>query len=354
MARYWVGGATGFLGSHLVRALLDGGHEVAAISRGGGKVHGVTVQAVDVLDRGAVERSAQGVQGAFLATGKVSRDPNDAEELYRANVLGTRSALAGLRAAGVPRVVYASTSGTIAIGTDPDEVFDESSPTPLEHIARWGYYRSKYYAEDEALEANHPGFEVVVVNPSLLLGPGDLHGSSTTDVRRFLDGEVLATPRGGLSFVDVRDAAEAMCAAMERGRAGHRYLLSAANLTVEAFFARLERLTSVKAPVMRLPKSRGAAVGLTNLFSNVVKAIGGEPPVDSASVDMAQHYWYVDARKAMTELGFSPRDPADTLRDTVEDLVLRGVAHPRRTALDEAAPALGARVASLLGTGNAE
>jgi dihydroflavonol-4-reductase len=333
MARYWVGGATGFLGSHLVRALIDGGHDVVAVSRGGGEIHGVSVQKVDILDPERVAASARGVDGAFLVAGKVSRSPEDAEELHRANVLGTRAALAGLRSAGVRRVVHASTSGTIAVSTEA-HVADESSPAPLELLARWPYYRSKYHAELEALEANTPAaFEVVVVNPSLLLGPGDLRASSTGDVRRFLDGEILATPRGGIALVDVRDAARGMALAMERGAPGERYLLSAANLSIAAFFGRLERITGVPAPAVRLPRSPALAVGVTELFGRAVKAIGGELPMDSISVELGQHYWYCDAAKAIRDLGFSPRDVTDTLRDTVEDLVLRGVAHPRHGGL---------------------
>ncbi len=303
--RYWVGGATGFLGAHLVERLVLTGHEVVGVARGGGTVAGVTVESLDVLDADAVARSAAGADGAFLATGRVSRDATDAEELHRANVLGTRSALAGLVKAGVGRVVYASTSGTIAIATEPD-VADETTPAPLEHLARWPYYRSKYYAELDALETT--GIDVVVVNPSLLLGPGDLRGSSTSDVRRFLDGEVLAAPRGGIAVVDVRDVAAAMLAAQERGRPGERYLLNGANLTVPAFLDRLERISGVRAPAAVLPRSRGLAVGATKLFGKAMKAIGGELPMSVESVEMAQYFWYCDSGKAMRELGFAPRD----------------------------------------------
>jgi dihydroflavonol-4-reductase len=328
VANYWVGGATGFLGAHVTSCLLADGHRVVPIARGAGEVHGVRVVPVDVLDASEVEASARGTDGAFLLTGKVSRDPADAEELYRANVLGTRSALAGLRAAGVRRVVVASTSGTIALSKEP-RTFDENGEPPRELIARFPYYRSKYFAELDALEANQPGFEVVVMNPSLLLGPGDLRDSSTEDVRKFLAGDVLAVPRGGLAFVDVRDAARAFVSAMDRGRPGQRYLVSAANLTVEAFLRRLERLTDVPAPRMPLPRSSGLAVEATRLFTSVVKAICGQAPVDPVSVEMAQYFWYCDSRKAIDELGFSPRDPMETLRDTVDDLVLRGVVLPR-------------------------
>lgn len=327
--RYWVGGATGFLGSHVVKALVADGHDVVPVSRSGGEVAGVRVLPVDVLDAAGVAESASGVDGAFLATGKVSRDPADAEELHRLNVVATRNALRGLKDAGVRRVVYASTSGTIAVSGAP-RLSDETDPPPLELIAKWPYYRSKYYAELEALEANDPPkFEVVVVNPSLLLGPGDLRGSSTKDVEKFLNGDILAVPRGGLAFVDARDAARGMVSAMEKGRAGERYLVSGTNLTVHAFLERLERLTGVPGPKLPLPRSRDVAVFATDLFNRVVRAVGGEPPVDRTSVDLGQHFFYVDSGKAERELGFSPRDPTETLFDTVADLVARGAAFPR-------------------------
>ena len=348
--RYWVGGATGFLGSHVVKCLRDAGHEVVLASRSGGEVAGIPVSRVDVLDADRVAESARGTDGAFLVTGKVSRDAADAEELHRTNVLGTRSALAGIGKAGVRRVVYVSTSGTIAISDRADHVATEADPPPLEHLSRWPYYRTKYHAELEALEANlPPAFEVVIVNPSLLLGPGDTRGSSTGDVRKFLEGEILATPRGGLALVDVRDAAAATAAAMEHGAAGERYILSAANLSLAAFFDRLARVSGVPAPRLALPRSPVLSAELTRLFGRAVRAIGGEPPMDAASVEMGQHYWYCDAGKAMHALGFMPRDVTDTLRDTVEDLVSRGVAHPRAGLYAEGAvPAPGRSGTDLL------
>lgn len=328
--RFWVAGATGFLGSHLVRTLWARGHQVTAVSRGGGRVDDLPVQTVDVLDADAVAESARGADGAFLATGRVLRGQKGAEELYRLHVTGTRSALLGLARAGVPRVVVASTSGTIAVSTDPKAVANETTPTPLELIARWPYYRTKLYAEREAREANRPPeFEVVLVNPSLLLGPGDLRESSTGDVRRFLDGSTPATPSGGLSFVDARDAALGMLLAFERGHAGERYILNARNLTVAAFFKHLERISGVPAPVLSLPNSRALAVGLSRLYVKAVRSLGGEPPVDEDSLELSQYFWYCDASKAESQLGWSARDPGETLRETVEDLVQRGVVVPR-------------------------
>jgi len=332
LKRLWIGGATGFLGAHLVRVLKAQGHELVLASRSGGEVEGLSVQAVDVLDPAAVAASARGCEGAFLATGKVSRDRDAGEELHRAHVLGTRSALAGLRDAGVRRVVVASTSGTVAVSGDASQIADESARVPLELVALWPYYRTKLYAEREALEANCAEFEVVLVNPSLLLGPGDLRESSTGDVRRFLERAIPAIPGGGIAFVDVRDAAQGMWLAFERGRAGERYILNAKNMTVAAFFQRLERIAGVKAPALHMPRSRPLAIGVNRLFSKALRAIGGQPPVDEVSVEMAQYYWYCSSSKAERELGFSARDPGETLHETVADLIERKVVFPKRTA----------------------
>jgi dihydroflavonol-4-reductase len=327
--KFWVAGATGFLGSHLVRTLRAQGHEVVAVSRSGGHVDDHPVKVVDVLDADAVAKSAKGCDGAFLATGRVSRDANAAEELHRLHVTGTTTSLEGVRRAGIKRVVYASTSGTIAVGKDPDRIHDESDEAPLEVIAPWPYYRTKLYGERAALEAASSDFEVVVVNPSLLLGPGDLRESSTKDVRLFLERAIPAAPAGGLAFVDARDAAEGMRLAFEKGRSGERYLLNGANLTVSAFFQRLSRMTGIPAPLFNLPKNRALAMGAHRLYEKALTAIGGKAPVDEASVEMALHYWYCSSEKAERELGFVPRDPGETLRDTVRDLVRRRVVMPK-------------------------
>lgn len=342
--KFWVAGATGFLGSHLVTQLCAAGHEVVAVSRSGGSAGGQRVHSVDVLDENAVAKSAEGCDGAFVVTGRVSRDQGAAEELHRLHVTGTTTALAGIRRAGIRRVVYASTSGTIAVGKDEKRIFDEHDEVPLELIATWPYYRTKLYGERAALDAAGPGFDVVVVNPSLLLGPGDLRESSTGDVRLFLERAIPAVPRGGMAFVDVRDAARGMMLAFEKGGSRERYLLNAMNITVEAFFQRLSRLTGIPTPRLLLPKNRVLAMGAHHLYEKAMRTIGGSLPVDEVSVQMAQYFWYCSSEKAERELGFVARDPSETLRDTVRDLVERRVVMPKelRGWLGEAAPDSGA------------
>ena len=319
--RFLVTGATGFLGTHLVASLEARGYEVMPFSRASGG---------DVLDVEQVRAAAAGCDGAFHCAGKVSRKPGDAEAMYRLHVDGTKNVLDACSDAGVRRVVVASTSGTVAVSDSPDHVATEDDETPIGIVSRWPYYRAKLFAERAALGRNREGFEVVSVNPSLLLGPGDVHGSSTEDVRLFLEGAVPAVPAGGLSFVDVRDAADAMCRAMqrERGRAGERYLVGGCNLTVADLFARLSRVSGVRAPWVPMPRSRRLATLGASLVERVAARVGVPTRVDAVSVEMAQCFWYVDSSKAERELGWSARDIGVTLHDTVSDLRQRGVVWP--------------------------
>lgn len=328
--RYLVTGATGFLGSELTRLLLSRGHEVVALCRTPQpalEASGCVVAIGDVLDPASVEAAAAGCDGVFHCAGLVSRKPEDSQQMWKVHVDGTRHVLDAVKKAGVRRVVVASTSGTVGVSAT-EQTMSEDDETPHGLIGRWPYYRSKLYAEQYALKANAQDFEVVCVLPSLLLGPGDERGSSTDDVRLFLEKKVQAVPQGGVSFVDVRDAAWALEAAMDKGRAGERYLIGGCNCTVREFFSRLERVSGVKAPWLPMPKSPETAKQIVRFLDKVIDRLGGASLVDEESVDIAQHYWWIDWSKAQRELGFEPRDVSETLQDTVDDLRGRGVVWP--------------------------
>lgn len=331
MSRYLVTGATGFLGAHLVAALLHAKDDVVALCREDEpelEDLGVTVKRGDILDAASVSAAGEGCSGLFHCAGKVSRRPEDAEALYRIHVEGTKTVLGAAKAAGVKRAVVASTSGVVAVSDDPDFIATEDDEAPLALISRWPYYRAKLYAERAALAMNALDFEVICVNPTLLLGPGDLRGSSTEDVRLFLERRIPAVPSGGLSFVDARDAAEAMRLAMALGVPGERYLLGACNLTIREFFARLSRVSGVPAPWLPMPRARELASWGARHLERAAGALGISMPVDAVSLDMAQRHWYLDATRAETVLGWLPRDPSQTLADTVQDLRDRGAAWP--------------------------
>jgi dihydroflavonol-4-reductase len=241
--------------------------------------------------------------------------------MYRLHVEGTRDLLNAATAAGVKRLVLASSSGTIGVSRR-ERVAAEGDDYPIEVVGRWPYYLSKIYEEKLALEwSAKQGLPVICLNPSLLLGPGDERLSSTRDVWKFLHREIPAMPSGGLSFVDVRDAAAMFEAALSAGRSGERYLLGGANMTFPEFFARLSRLSGVAVPRLRLPSRVNVfGAGLLERWSSFR---GVEPLIDRESVEMGEHWFFVDSSKAVAELGFSPRDPQETLRDTVRWLQAR-------------------------------
>jgi dihydroflavonol-4-reductase len=213
----------------------------------------------------------------------------------------------------------------VAISEDADHIATESDETPIGLINRWPYYRAKLFAEREALAMNSASFEVVSINPTLLLGPGDTNRSSTEDVALFLERKVPAIPPGGMSFVDARDAAEALVLAMEKGTPGARYLIGGCNLTLREFFERLERASGVKGPKIPVPRSPTVASVGVKLFSKLLDKVNVEMPLPPQRLDMSQFFWYLDASKAERELGWTPRDPSQTILDTIRDLRERGV-----------------------------
>ena len=315
-----VTGGTGFLGSHLVRLLVDEGVKPLRVlsTSAPAWLEELGVESVEgsITSPDTVARAVEGVAEIYHLAGRVSRDEKDAHEMYRLHVEGTRVLCEAAASAGVRSIVLASTSGTVAVTDAGDVVPDEDWPTPLEIISRWPYYASKLYQERVALENfSGKGRRLVIMNPSLLLGPGDERLSSTKVVLDFIARKIPTVPKGGLSFVDARDAARAFHAAMQRGAHGERYLLGAANWTFEKFFRRLERITKVSAPFISLPSrlAVAGARGLNSLFRQWKLA----PPVEPTEIEMAEYFWYLDSSKAERELGFAPRDPQETLLDTV-------------------------------------
>ncbi len=318
-----VTGGTGFLGSHLVRLLVESGAKNLRVLTTDAPAWlgelGVETIEGSITNADDVRRAVDGVADVYHLAGRVSRDDRDAREMYAVHVDGTRLLCDAATAAGVRAIVMASTSGTIAVREQGEETPNERGSVPVDIIGRWPYYASKLYQERTALERfNGTDKRLVILNPSLLLGPGDERLSSTKVVLDFLARKISAVPTGGLSFVDVRDAAAVFPAAMKTGRHGERYLLGSVNWTFEKFFGRLERLTNVRAPRLSLPSK--LAVAGSQLIHAFYKQWDKAPPVEPAAVEMAEYFWYLDSSKAERELGFSPRDPGETLLDTVKYL----------------------------------
>jgi nucleoside-diphosphate-sugar epimerase len=313
-------GGTGFLGAHLLKKLIaDGATNLRVLTTGAPawlQSTGVEIIEGSITNPDDVKRAVEGVGEVYHLAGKVSRDDIDAREMYSIHVDGTRVLCQAAVESGVKSLLLVSTSGTIAVTEDSDLLPDEDWPQPVDIISRWPYYASKYYQERVALETfRGDGLRLVIVNPSLLLGPGDDRLSSTRVILDFLGRKITAVPTGGLNFVDVRDAADGLISGMQNGRNGERYLLGAANWSFENFFARLERLTKVKGPSLSLPSA--IAIKGSKIVESFYKHWKMTPPVEAGAVEMAEYFWYFDHSKAERELGFTPRDPAETLNDTV-------------------------------------
>jgi dihydroflavonol-4-reductase len=333
--RILITGGTGFLGGALLPLLARDGHALRLIGRSeapAAEALGAEVIRAPLQDREAVRRALAGVEAVYHLAGQVSFDAKDGSAMYDLHVQCTRMLLEECREAGVGRLVLASSSGTIAISRE-EKVHTEEDEHPIQVVAGWPYYLSKIYQEKTALRFSREGGPPVVsLNPSLLLGPGDLRLSSTDVVWKMLEKRIPAMPGGGLSFVDVRDAAAAFAAALTRGRPGERYLLGGANMTFAEFFGRIARLSGVPAPALRLPRAFNVAgARLLERFHEWRKS---EPPLASQEVEMGEHWFYLDAGRAVRELGFSPRDPQETLYDTVTwlDRHVRKVERPRRVS----------------------
>jgi len=315
-------GGTGFLGTHIVRKLLASGEKNLRVMASSVPAWmtdaGVEAAVGSVTDRDDVAAAVRNTGVVFHLAGRVSRDNQDAAAMNRIHVEGTRILCEAAKDAGVQTMILASSSGTIAVGED-EEVFDETYPQPVELISRWAYYASKYYQERGALaEFDGDGRKLVILNPTLLLGPDDERLSSTKVVLDFLARRIPYCPSGGLSIVDARDVATAFINSVEKGTHQEKYLLGGANLKFADFFGRLERLSGVRAPALRVPKKLAMA-GFT-LIESVFTNWGKASPVASMEVDQAEHFWYFDSTKAKEELGFDPRDPQETLNDTIKYL----------------------------------
>lgn len=306
-------GSSGFLGPHVRAQLAD--HELVGLCRN--PQHRDDV-AGDLLAPASLAAAMGGVECVVHAAGGVSHDPADTALMAAVHIEGTTNVLQAARDAGVRRVVHISSSGTVAV-SDRKVVLNEDSPEPLRLVKDWPYYRAKLLAEKQALAFDGP--EVVVLNPTLLLGPGDLRLSSVDMVQRFLDGRVPLSPPGGVSFVDVRDVAVMVEAALTLGQPGQRYLLGALNLSFQELFERIARIAGCSPPMLPLPRSTSRALGW--LPDGLRGFVADKFDIEPFELELSSHFWWLDSSKAKAELGFTPRDPTDTLADTVRDLQSR-------------------------------
>jgi dihydroflavonol-4-reductase len=311
-----VTGASGFLGWHVARVLLEHGFRVRALVRPGSHVDALDVEPVigDLRDADSLARAASGCGLVFHVAADYRLWAKDPRELYRSNVDGTRNLLEAARQAGAERVVYTSTVG--CIGFPHNGLGDETTPVNLAGM-KGDYKRSKFMAEQVALEFASSGLPVVIVNPSAPIGDHDVKPTPTGKiVLDFLKGDMPAFIDTGLNVVDVRDVADGHWLACERGKIGERYILGAENLTLAQILEKLARLTNRKAPTIRLPYAVAYCAGAcSTAWANLT---GIAPRVPLAGVRMAREKMWVTVDKARRELGFAPGPAEQGLARAVE------------------------------------
>jgi dihydroflavonol-4-reductase len=314
MARTLLTGASGFVGSHVARALAERGDELTLMMRrtaADGHLEELDYERVtgDVTDRRAVRRAMKDAERVFHVAGRTSLRTQDRDAVFETNVRGTRVVLEEALAAGVTRAVLTSSVG--AIGPAPPRgTVDENTPFTAGGLGI-AYVNSKHEAEVEALRLAAKGLPLVIVNPSFALGPDSPGGTSMHLVRRFLLGRIPAYVDGGLNIVDVRDVAAGHVLADEKGTEGERYILGGRNFTLDRLFADLSRLSGVPAPTLKLPAvlvESGAGLGL----------LGRLPiPMGADEIRSGALWWTCKSTKAKRELGFKPRPHEETLEDAV-------------------------------------
>jgi dihydroflavonol-4-reductase len=311
-----VTGASGFLGWHVARVLIGRGYTVRALVRPGSRVRELAVEAVtgDLRDPPSLAAAVAGCELVFHVAADYRLWARDASELYRSNVEGTRNLLQAAERAGVRRVVYTSTVGTI--GIPMYGLGDEGTPVSLEDMAG-DYKRSKFQAERVALDFARGGLDVVIVNPTAPIGDHDVKPTPTGRiVQDFLLGRMPAFIDTGLNVVDARDVAEGHLAALERGRTGERYILGSENLTLAQILERLARITGRKAPTVRLPYAVAYCAGICS--TAWAEVTGAPPRVPMEAVRMARKKMWVSDAKARAELGWDPAPAETALERAVE------------------------------------
>ena len=302
-----VTGAAGFLGSHVTRQLVAHGESVRALMRPSSSNRAISDLSLeyvtgDLRDAASLERAMSGVKRVFHVAADYRLWAKRSKDIYDSNVGGTRNLLAAANNAGIEQLVYTSTVATIAV--DRPELPDEFTDAKLEEMV--GHYkRSKWMAEQEVLQAAKNGLPVIIAMPTTPVGPWDWKPTPTGKIiLDFLNGKMPGYVETGLNFVGVEECAAGHLLAAERGKIGERYLLGAENLTLKGLLDLLAQITGLRAPAMKIP--HGVALGVAYVESAFSRLIGKEPRIPVEGVKIARHKMFVDASRAVRELGFHP------------------------------------------------
>ncbi len=314
-----VTGATGFVGSHVVRTLLAKGERVRVLTRPASSLRnleGLPVERVtgDLVEPISLRSAVQGCRRVYHLAADYRLWTRNPSELYRSNVEGTRNLLEAAQSAGIERMVYTSTVGALAANSNGHPT-DEQTPVRLADMI--GHYkRSKFLAEAEVVSAARRGVPVVIVNPSTPVGSRDVKPTPTGQmIVDFLSGRMPGYVDTGLNLVDVEDVAEGHWLAMERGRTGERYILGNRNLGLREILEMLAWISGRPAPRIRLPMP--VAMGIAVVSTGWSWITDRPPRVPLEAVRMSRKKMFFDSSKALRELGLPQRPVEEALEKAV-------------------------------------
>ncbi len=314
-------GATGFIGSAVIRKLLKAGHTVRALVRPKSdcrNLDGLDVETVngDLNDPASLEQVVKGCRYLFHVAADYRLWVPTPKQIYTTNVEGTRNIMQAAAQAGVERIVY--TSSVAAMGLNgAGKPGDENTPVRLEDMIGH-YHRSKFLAEQAVLElVAEDHLPVVIVNPATPVGPRDIKPTPTG--RMISDaaaGRIPAYVDTGLNFVGVDDVAEGHLLALECGRIGERYILGAENLTLQKILEQIAAIVGRKPPKIRL--AHGVVLPIAYVMENVARLTGmGEPLITVEGVQLAKRKMFFSSDKAQHELGYRPGPVKDALEEAI-------------------------------------
>jgi len=327
----FVTGATGFVGSHVARALAERGAELCLLVRSTSRTDNIAdlraeIVPGDLRDPASLKDAMRGCEFVFHVAADYRLWVPDPEEMYRANVEGTRAIIQAALASGVHRVIYCSSVATMGFSSD-GTVADENSPVSLDDMV--GHYkRSKFMAEQVALEAGRSGANVVVVNPTTPIGENDLKPTPTGRIIvDFLNKKFPAYVDTGLNLADVREVARGHLLAMEKAIPGERYILGGEDLTLKQILDKLAVLTGLPSPTAKVPHAvaMGFAV-LDQFFTGTLR--GKEPRATVDAVRMGRKKMFASSAKAERELGYRIVPVEDALRRAITWFQSHGYAAP--------------------------
>jgi hopanoid-associated sugar epimerase len=320
LSRTLVTGGAGFIGSHLVRLLVDRGESVRVLERARAKVDHLPLARIelihaDIRDRGAVRKAVQGCGRVYHLAADPQLWAKRRGHFRQVNYLGAVNVLEEALAAGAQRVLHTSTESILTRARQTTPIAEDQHVTIDDVIGP--YCRSKFLAERHAFRLARAGQPVLIVNPTLPVGPGDWGRSPPTQMMLdFCLGKRPAYLDAELNLIDVRDVAEGMVRAVERGRPGRRYLLGAENWSIRSLFEHLAQLTGRPSSRWRVPYAVAlAAAYVSEMWAHLVTH--QIPAASITGVKLTRRRMHFDARRSLDELGLVPRPVGESIQEAV-------------------------------------